>query len=408
MAEREVDFLIVGGGVAGWSCARALREAGETASILVVSREPDPPYDRTSCSKGFLGGAQGRDEVRLAPEGWWEDHDVELLTRTSVLKLDAAERRARLQTKDEVGFGAALLATGAMVRRLRVDGAQLGGIHYLRALGNAEAIRADTEGAEDVVLVGGSYIGTEVAATLTALGRRCTIVMQEDAVLERVLGVEVGRHIQGVLEAHGITVHGGEEVEAFTGDERVAGVRLKTGRELPAQAVIVGAGVTPDVQLGKGAGLELGASGAIAVDARHETSAPGVFAAGDCCEYASGVHPEERLHVEHWEVAAAHGRRAAAAMRGAEPPAEEVPYFFSDLSDWLSYESIGPAPAWDRVVIRGSLESGAFSAWYLADGKVVQVMSAGRSDDLERGRELFGRAVDVDSLADEAAQPAAG
>jgi 3-phenylpropionate/trans-cinnamate dioxygenase ferredoxin reductase subunit len=408
MAEREVDFLVVGGGHAGFTCAKALRDGGEGGSILLVSREPDPPYDRTACTKAYLAGQKTRDEVVLGGPNWAAEHDVELLSRTSVLKLAPDKKRAALSNKDVVSFGSALLATGAMVRRLRVEGAQLGGVHYVRALGNADAIRKDAERADDVVLVGGSYIGTEVAATLAAAGKRCTIVMQEGVVLERTFGPEVGRHVQARLEAHGVTVHGGEDVEAFAGDDdRVTTVHTKGGLELPAQVVVVGAGVVPDVQLARGAGLELGETGGIKVDARMETSAAGVFAAGDAAEFASEVHPAGRLRVEHWEVAAAQGRRAAAAMRGAPLPPEEIPYFFSDLHDWLSYEYIGPARSWDRVVIRGAMEDDAFSAWYLDEGRVAAVLSVGRPHDLERGRELFGKVVDPDELADQAREPAA-
>ena len=408
MAEREVDFLVVGGGHAGFTCAKALRDGGEGGSILLVSREPDPPYDRTACTKAYLAGQKTRDEVVLGGPNWAAEHDVELLSRTSVLKLAPDKKRAALSNKDVVSFGSALLATGAMVRRLRVEGAQLGGVHYVRALGNADAIRKDAERADDVVLVGGSYIGTEVAATLAAAGKRCTIVMQEGVVLERTFGPEVGRHVQARLEAHGVTVHGGEDVEAFAGDDdRVTTVHTKGGLELPAQVVVVGAGVVPDVQLARGAGLELGETGGIKVDARMETSAAGIFAAGDAAEFASEVHPAGRLRVEHWEVAAAQGRRAAAAMRGAPLPPEEIPYFFSDLHDWLSYEYIGPARSWDRVVIRGAMEDDAFSAWYLDEGRVAAVLSVGRPHDLERGRELFGKVVDPDELADQAREPAA-
>ena len=408
MAEREVDFLVVGGGHAGFTCAKALRDGGEGGSILLVSREPDPPYDRTACTKAYLAGQKTRDEVVLGGPNWAAEHDVELLSRTSVLKLAPDKKRAALSNKDVVSFGSALLATGAMVRRLRVEGAQLGGVHYVRALGNADAIRKDAERADDVVLVGGSYIGTEVAATLAAAGKRCTIVMQEGVVLERTFGPEVGRHVQARLEAHGVTVHGGEDVEAFAGDDdRVTTVHTKGGLELPAQVVVVGAGVVPDVQLARGAGVELGETGGIKVDARMETSAAGIFAAGDAAEFASEVHPAGRLRVEHWEVAAAQGRRAAAAMRGAPLPPEEIPYFFSDLHDWLSYEYIGPARSWDRVVIRGAMEDDAFSAWYLDEGRVAAVLSVGRPHDLERGRELFGKVVDPDELADQAREPAA-
>lgn len=408
MAERDVDFLVIGGGHAGYACARALREGGADGSILLVSREPDPPYDRTACSKGYLAGDASRDAVLLAPLEWWRQQNIELLIRTSVLKLAPADRRAALSNKDIVNFGAALIATGAMVRRLRVDGGQLGGIHYLRALRNADGIRRDVERAQDVVLIGGSYIGTEVAATLTALGKRCAIVMQEDVVLERTFGREVGRLIQDVLEAKGVAIHGADDLEAFIGaDDRVSGVRTKRGLELPAQAVVVGAGVLPDVQLARSAGLELGESGGIKVDAAQQTSAPGIFGAGDVAEFHSDVHPAQQLRVEHWEVAAAQGRRAAAAMRGVELPEEEIPYFFSDLHDWLSYEYIGPAKTWDEVVISGSIEKRDFSAWYLDRGRVAAVLVAGRPDELERGRRLFGKTVDRDELTNQAAPPAA-
>ncbi len=409
MAERVVDFLIIGGGHAGYACARALRESGADDSIVLVTREPDPPYDRTACSKGYLAGGSSRDDVLLRSPGWWEEQNIELLTKTSVLKLAADDRRAALSNKDIISFGSALLATGAMVRRLRVDGGALGGIHYLRALGNADGIRRDVEEAEEVVLIGGSYIGTEVAATLTALGKRCTIVMQEDVVLERTFGPEVGRAIQDLLESKGIAVHGHDEVEAFTGsDDRVTTVRTKGGLELSAQAVVVGAGVIPDVQLARGAGLELGESGGVKVDARLATSAPGIFAAGDVAEFDSEIHPAGKLRVEHWEVAGAQGRRAAAAMRGGELPAEEIPYFFSDLHDWLSYEYIGPAKRWDRVVLNGAIDKGDFSAWYLDGGAVAAVLAAGRPAELDRGRRLFGKTVDPDELTSQPArEPAA-
>jgi 3-phenylpropionate/trans-cinnamate dioxygenase ferredoxin reductase component len=408
MANREVDFLVVGGGVAGWNCVRELREGGERGSILLVSREPDPPYDRTACSKAYLQGRKRRDDVLLAPEGWWEENEVELLTRTSVLKLAPDRHRAALTTKDVVEFGSALIATGAQIRRLRVEGSQLDGIHYLRALGNSDAIRRDVEAVDDVVLVGGSYIGTEVAASLAAIGKRCTIVMQEDVVLERGFGRRVGGYVQSVLEEHGVTVHGGDELAGFEGtdDGRVSRVLTRRGLELDAGAVVIGAGVLPDVALARSAGLALGESGGILTDARMETSAKGIFAAGDVCDFASEIHPAGRLRVEHWEVAAAQGRRAAAAMRGAELPEEEVPYFFSDLHDWLSFEYIGPALRWDREVVRGSMEGGSFSVWYLDAGRVAGVLAVDRPGDLDHGRRLLvaGTEVDPERLADQAAE----
>lgn len=383
------DHVIVGGGAAGFACARTLREEGATGSVLLVSRDPDPPYDRTACSKGYLHGSRSRAETLLAPPEWFAEHDVELLARTSALKLDPGAHTVTLSNKDVIGYGTLLLATGANVRRLRVEGGSLDGIHYLRALGNSDAIRRDVEGAQRIVLVGGSYIATEVAATLTALGKRCTIVMQEQVTLERTFGARAGRYFQGVLERHGVEVLGGQDVERFEGEDRVEAVVTAGGARIPADAVVVGAGVVPDVTLAARAGLEIGPRGGVVTDASLRTSAPDVFAAGDICEYESVVHGGERLRIEHWDVAEQQGRTAALAMLGHEAPHDVVPYFFSDLADWASLEYVGPALRWDEEVVRGSLEEGAFSVFYLESGRVVAALSVGRSEDLDEARRLI-------------------
>src|SRR5436190_4362817 len=204
-----------------------------------------------------MTGDESRDDVFVHPSEFWDEQNVELLTRTSVTGLDANERVATLQSGDEVRFGQALLATGSNVRRLRAEGSELDGIHYLRTFGNADAIRADAEQAENVVLVGGSFIATEVAASLTSLSKKCAIVMLEDITLEGPFGKEVGGFFHRVLEGHGVAIHGGDELERFEGDGRVGKVVTKSGLELDADLVVIGAGVTPDVTLARAAGLEL-------------------------------------------------------------------------------------------------------------------------------------------------------
>jgi 3-phenylpropionate/trans-cinnamate dioxygenase ferredoxin reductase component len=401
VADRSVEYLLVGGGLASGSCARWLREEGAEGSVLLVGREPDPPYNRPPLTKGYLRGEESREDALYRPEGWWSEQDVELLTRTSVMKLDTAERVATLSTKETVGFDKALLATGANVRRLRVDGCDLDGIHYLRAFGNSDAIRADAGEAERVVLIGGSYIGCEVAASLTAAyGIECTIVMLEDVTLERQFGPEVGRFFQGILEDHGVTVHGGDELDRFEGAEgRVSRVITKSGRELDCDYVVVGVGVSPDVMLAKPAGLEIGESGGIRCSAGLESSAPGVFAAGDNCEYDSRVHGR-RLRVEHWDVAVNQGRTAALNMLGRGVDHDVVPYFFSDLADWVSLEYVGPGEG--DAVVRGSLDDGEFTVFWADGGRVTAALAVGRSDDLEHARRFIvdGEARDRRALAD--------
>jgi 3-phenylpropionate/trans-cinnamate dioxygenase ferredoxin reductase subunit len=398
MASRKVDYLLIGGGLASANCARWLREEGAEGSVVVVGREPDPPYNRPNCSKGYLRGAEERSEAFFRPQEWWSEQEIELLSRTSVTALDAGARTAKLSTKEELEFGQALLATGANVRRLNVPGCELEQIHYLRTLGNADAIRAGVADAEHVVLIGGSYIGCEVAASLTMVGKRCTIVMQEELTLERGFGPASGRFFQELLEAHGVTIHGRDELERFEGEGRVAKVITKGGLELPGEAVVIGAGVTPDVQLARGAGLELGKGGGVRCSSRLESSAPGVYAAGDICEYDSPLHGGP-LRIEHWDVAFNHGKTAALNMLGRDVPHETVPYFFSVLGDWAELEYVGPAREWDEEIVRGSMGEGSFTTWYVKDGRLVAALTVGRSDELDHARRLMVERPVLDAAA---------
>jgi 3-phenylpropionate/trans-cinnamate dioxygenase ferredoxin reductase subunit len=400
MADRRVDHLLIGGGIASATCAQALRAEGATGSILLVGRELDPPYHRPPITKGYLGGAENKADTLIEVPG-----DVEVLTRTSVMALDPVARTVTLSTKETVEYGTALLATGAMVRRLAVDGAQLEGIHYLRALANADALRRDAEGAEHVVCVGGSYIGCEVAATLAAQGRRVTVLLQEEQPLERGFGLQVGAWVRGRLEAHGVTVLAGVEVERFEGEgedaERVARVVLAGGRALPADLVVCGVGALPDVMLARKSGLELGPLGGVRTDAQLAVSGvEGLYAAGDMCEYDSAIHGRV-VRIEHEEVAAAHGRTVARNMLGAGVEHTEVPYFWSDLADWATLEYVGPAEGWDEEFVDGDPESGAFAVWYLRDGRVAAMLRAGGHGDLERAKALIagGEPVAAEALA---------
>ncbi len=398
MSTRRVDHLLIGGGMAAANCARWLREGGGEGSILLVGREPDPPYNRPPLTKGYLRGEEPKEDVLFRPGEWWDENEIELLTRTSVMKLDTDARVATLSTKDEIEFGSALLATGSNVRRLRFEGSDLDGIHYMRAFGNSEAVRADAERAERVVLVGGSYIATEAAASITAaLGAKCSLVMLEDVTLERHFGRQVGGFFQGVLEDHGVEVHGGQELERLEGaDGRVTKLVTKSGLELDCDCVVIGAGVTPDTTLAKAAGLEIGEAGGVRCSARLETSVPGIYAAGDICEYDSPIHGRP-IRIEHWDVAFNQGKTAALNMLGQDVEHDTIPYFFSDLADWSSMEYVGPGSG--EPVIRGSLESGEFAAFYIDDGRVTAALSVGRSDDLEHARRFIREHASPDPAA---------
>jgi 3-phenylpropionate/trans-cinnamate dioxygenase ferredoxin reductase subunit len=401
VATRSVDYLLVGGGLAAANCARWLREEGADGSLLLVGRERDPPYNRPPLSKGYLQGKETKDEALFRPDDWWRDQGIELLTGTSVVQLDPRGRAATLSNDDEVRFERALIATGANVRRLRAGGSDLDGIHYLRTFANSDAIRSAAADAEHVVMIGGSYIGTEVAASLVASqGRRCSIVMIEEVTLERQFGKEVGGFFQRVLEERGIEVHGGQELDRFEGSGGgVSKVVMKSGLEIECDSVVIGAGVRPDVQLARQAGLELGESGGVKCSSRLETSAPGVYAAGDMCEYHSVVHGRP-MRIEHWDVAFNQGKTAALNMLDRRQDHDVVPYFFSDLADWASMEYVGPGSG--DTVIRGSLDGGEFTAFYVDEGRVTAALTVGRSDDLEHARRFVveGARPDPAALAD--------
>jgi 3-phenylpropionate/trans-cinnamate dioxygenase ferredoxin reductase subunit len=385
MADRRVDHLLIGGGIASASCAQALRDGGATGSILLVGRELDPPYHRPPITKGYLGGVEGKDDALIELPG-----DVEVLTRTSVMALDPEARTATLSTKETVAYGTALLATGAMVRRLQIDGLQLDGIHYLRALGNADALRRDVETAEHVVCVGGSYIGCEVAATLTGLGKRCTVVLLEEEPMERAFGLQAGAYVRGVLESHGVDVLPSTEVERFEGGERVERVVLAGGRVLEADVVVAGVGAVPDVMLARKSGLTIGPHGGVVADASL-MAVPDLYVAGDIAEYESPVHGRS-IRIEHEEVAAAHGRTVAINMLGTPTPHTEIPYFWSDLSDWTTLEYLGPAPAWDDESLSGNLSTGTFSITYSLNGTPVAFLSVNGHGDLVAARAALAAA----------------
>jgi 3-phenylpropionate/trans-cinnamate dioxygenase ferredoxin reductase subunit len=401
VADRKVGFVLVGGGLAAANCARALRDSGADGDVVLVGREADLPYERPPLSKGYLRGTESREQALVRDGAWYERNDIEVLTRTSAMKLDLEARSIKLSNKQELEFDKLLLATGANVRRLNVPGVELEGIHYLRTFANADAIREDAAG-KRVVLIGGSYIAAEVASSLTELGSSCSLVMLEPVVLSRHFGPEAARFLHDVLEDHGIAIHGDDELERFEGtDGRVTKVVTKAGRELEADAVVVGTGVVPDVMLARAAGIELGETGGIRVNSRLETAIDGVFAAGDVAEYESVVHDRRRIRVEHWDVAFNQGRTVALNMLDRGVDYDVVPYFFSDLSDWAAIEYVGPASAWDTEVVRGSPDAGSFIVFYLHAGRLLGALTVGRSEDLGQARRLIAAGAQLgDRLAE--------
>jgi 3-phenylpropionate/trans-cinnamate dioxygenase ferredoxin reductase subunit len=363
--------VIVGAGLSGAKAAEALRHKGFDGAIVLIGDEPELPYERPPLSKDYLRGESPREKARVHPDGFYAANAIELRTSTVVERIDAAAREVGLAGGERLPYDRLLLATGAEPRRLSVPGSDLEGIHYLRDLADADRIAARFARGGRVVVIGGGWIGAEVAASARDKGLEVTIVERGRVPLEHVLGREVGESYAQVHREHGVELLTGAEVEAFDGTDRVDGVRLADGRVLESDFVVVGIGAIPRTLLAERAGIAV--DNGILVDERLETSVPGVFAVGDV---ANAFHPfyGRRLRVEHWANALNQPATAAKAMLGKEASYGRLPYFFSDQYD-VGMEYSGLAGGWDEVVFRGHPAEREFVAFWLSEGRVVAGMN---------------------------------
>lgn len=392
---RPIDsVVIVGGGLAGANAAFALRDAGFPNRVVLVAEETTPPYERPPLSKAYLRGETALEQALVRPVGEYEAAGIELLLGRRAVTLDPTGRRLNLDDGTDLVYGALLIATGSEPRRLSSLRAHLDGVHSLRSVADADALRDAATRASAIVVIGGGWIGTEVAASLRQMGHAVTLVSNLPRPLERVLGPEVADVYREVHVAHGVRlVHG--RVAAIDGDDRVEGLRLTDGRRIAADLVVVGVGAAPRIRLATRGGLET-REGAILTDEFLETSVPGIFAAGDV---AAAWHPRygRHLRVEHWDNAIRQGRAAAANILGARTPYTRTPYFYSDQFE-LSMEYRGYAPSWGRIVVRGDVPGRRFHAFWLADARVIAAMNVNLWDDGAALRRL----VDSDERIDPA------
>lgn len=389
---------MVGAGLAGARAAQTLRREGYEGGIVLVGEEDVGPYDRPPLSKAFLTAGARFDQLVLHKPDFYESKGIEVLVGTSALALDVAARCVELSSGERLGYDQVLLATGASPRLLRVPGAGLAGVCYLRDIHDAERLRAALDGDARLVVIGAGWIGCEVAASARALGAQVSLVDVLDAPLARVLGTEVGALFARLHAGHGVRLHMGTGVEEIRGAGSVEEVRLADGSVLAADVVVVGVGVAPRTGLAAAAGLEVGDG--VVVDEHLGTSAPGVWAAGDV---ASAYHPRYRRHIrlEHWAAAAHQGPVAARNMLGGSVAYERIPYFWSEQYD-LSLEYSGHAPRWDQVVLRGELGRAGFMAFWLEMGRVVAAMCAQEGDLVDQLEALVrsGAVLDPGRLAD--------
>ena len=388
--------LIVGASLAGASAAAALRKHGFDGRIVLVGEETEPPYERPELSKKYLRGEVDT-PVLVNDQAFYTDAGIELMTGVHAQRLDV-HRREVLTTDGTLRYDRLLLATGAAPRRLDVPGADLDGVLTLRTRGDADTIRSRALSARSVVVVGGGWIGSEVAASLRQLGRVVTLVSPTRAPLERILGPEVAEVYRRAHEDNGVELVSGARVTSLTGDGHVERVVTDDGSSVAADLVVVGIGAEPRTALASEAGLAV--ESGVLVDARLESSVPGIYAAGDV---ASAWHPlyRRRIRIEHWDNAKRQGRAAGANMAGQSADYDRIPYFYSDQYD-LGMEYTGYAPAWDDVVFRGVPQSREFVAFWLQDGRVLAGMNMNVWDVAPAIERLIrsGSPVDRQRLAD--------
>ena len=382
--------VIAGAGLAGAKAAEALRGEGFEGRIVLVGDEPELPYERPPLSKDYLRGESPREQARVHEDGFYADHDIELLTGTAVTELDAAARAVTLSTGERLGYDRLLLATGSEPRRLSVPGAELDGVHHLRTFADSDAIAAALEPGARAVIAGGGWIGMEVAASARQKGLEVTIVELEDVPLSRALGREAGQIYARLHREHGVELHTGVAVARVEGEGRVERVVLADGRALDADLLVCGLGAIPRTALAERAGLAV--ENGILCDASLQTSDPHVFAAGDI---ANAEHPfyGRRVRVEHWANALNQPEVAARAMLGKPAAYDSLPYFFSDQYD-VGMEYRGLAIGADAFEIDGDAEAYEFVAYWRREGRTIAAMNVNVwdvGDQLEE--EILSRAI---------------
>jgi 3-phenylpropionate/trans-cinnamate dioxygenase ferredoxin reductase subunit len=385
-------FVIVGGGLAGAKAAEALRDKGYDGRLTLVGDERHLPYERPPLSKDHLAGKADRDSMTVHPAAWYDEHGVELALGIGVSRIDRDDHRVQLADGSSQPYDKLLLATGASPRRPRIPGADAPGVHYLRRIEDSEAIRDAFGTARRIVVVGGGWIGLEVASAARQAGVAVTLLEAAELPLLRVLGPEVAPVFAELHRQHDVDLR----FDANVAEIAATGVKLADGTKIAADAVVVGVGAAPNTQLAERAGLHV--DNGIVVDAALRTTDPDIVAAGDV---ANAFHPVlgRHIRVEHWANALSQPPVAAATMLGETASHDDLPYFFTDQYD-LGMEFVGDTSGYDRVVCRGAGRE--FIAFWLKDNRLLAGMNVNVWDVVDPIKAMIGRIVDPEALADPA------
>lgn len=371
-------YVIIGGGMAGGRACQGIRRIDAEGSVVLVTAERHMPYERPPLSKGYLMRKQGLDKVYLKEDAYYAENHIDVVQGVRAERVDRATQQVALSDGRTLEYDRLLLATGGRAWRLPIPGSELPGVLILRTIENSDAIHEAATPGQRVLVIGGSFIGSEVASSVTQLGAKATMVFPEPRLLERVVPEELSAFLHEMYKGKGVRILAGTKPEAIEGTRKAERVRLDSGEVVDVDVVVMGVGIRLNTELARDAGLELTERGAIVVDKFLRTGDPHIHAAGDIAAWPDPTFGK-RLRVEHWDVARLQGMRAGRNMAGEEKPYTALPYFFSDLFEF-SFEAWGDLSSWDQTVRRGTIASGSFAFYYFSQGRMAGVLAVDRPD----------------------------
>jgi 3-phenylpropionate/trans-cinnamate dioxygenase ferredoxin reductase subunit len=391
-------FVVIGAGHAAGQAVASLRQEGFSGDIVVIGDEPHLPYQRPPLSKQYLSGEQGLDKVYLRPSAFYADRNIDVRLSVRATRLEPGEHRITLDDGNTLKYDKLLLATGSRVRVLNIEGSDLPGIHYLRTIADVDAIRAEFAPGKRIIVVGGGYIGLEVAAVATKAGLDVTVLEMEDRILKRVTTEAMSAFYHQLHTGRGVTIRTSARVTGFAGSKRVEAVLIDSGERLPADLVIVGIGIVPNVELAADAGLAC--DNGILVDDHCRTSDPDIYAAGDCTNHPNPLLGR-RMRLESVPNAMEQARVAATNMNGGDATYASIPWFWSDQYE-LKLQMVGLSADADQAIVRGDPEKNEFATFYLKNGVVVAVDAVNSPRDFMASRQMVAKksAPDPERLAD--------
>lgn len=375
---KQSKIVILGGGMVAGYAAKQFVELGLAAGELaIISADDDIPYERPPLSKSFLAGKDSEDAIKISPEDFYKKHGIEVRLQSEVAAIDVKRKGLILKNGEELGFQKLIIATGARPRTLNVPGSKLQNLFYLRSLNDSKKIRDAAERAKHAIVIGGGFIGMEVAAVLAQKKIEVSLVTNDDRVFKRLFSPEMSSFFESYYAYRGVRVIKSMSVTEFRGDGAVSSVVLTDGQNIPCDMVVAGIGVQPAVEVVANGGLEIGDG--ILVNEYLQTSHADVFAAGDVANYKDVLF-EKRRRVEHWDNAVSQGQYCARSIMGDKTPFKHVPYFFSDVFE-LSYEYWGDSSDAEQIIHRGDVTSNSFSVWWLRHERVVAAFTMNRPDE---------------------------